>query len=150
MPRGSAPGERRGGRQKGAPNKATVERRMRAQAGLEAAKQTGTMPLDIMLAVAAGGPEADKISDRQLQAAIAAAPYAHPKLAAVAVKDVTPPDPERDEKARRAREEFIRILNEMARPEPLVIEPATQPRGFGAPELAPLATTVPARPEWPA
>ena len=121
MPRGSAPGERRGGRAPGTPNKATVERRMRVQAGLEAAKLTGKLPLDIMLTVAAGGPEADKISDRQLQAAIAAAPYVHPKLAAVAVKDVTP-DPERDEKVRRAREEFIRLLNEMARPEPLVIE----------------------------
>ena len=79
MPRGSAPGERRGGRQKGTPNKVTIERRMRAQAGLEAAKQTGAMPLDIMLAVAAGGPEADKISDRQLQAAIAAAPLRPPE-----------------------------------------------------------------------
>lgn len=150
MPRGSAPGERRGGRAPGTLNKATVERRLRAQAGLEAARTTGVMPLDIMLTVAAGGPEADKISDRQLQAAIAAAPYVHPRLAAVAVKDVTPPDPEREEKARRAREEFIRLLNEMARPEPLVIEPATRPRGFGAPELAPLATTVPEPPEWPA
>ena len=128
MSRGSAPGERRGGRRPGVPNKATIERRLRAQAGLEAAKQTGAMPLDIMLAVAAGGPEADKISDRQLQAAIAAAPYVHPKLAAVAVKDVTPPDPEQDDKARRAREEFIRLLNEMARPEPLVYEPTERHR----------------------
>ena len=150
MARGSAPGERRGGRAPGTPNKATIERRVRAQAGLEVAKRTGVMPLDIMLTVAAGGREADKISDRQLRAAIAAAPYVHPRLAAVAVKDVTPPDPEREEKARRAREEFIRMLNEMARPEPLAIEHAARPRGLGAPELVPLGTTVPEPPEWPA
>ena len=149
MPRGSAPGERRGGRAPGTLNKATVERRLRAQAGLQAARTTGVLPLDIMLTVAAGGPEADKITDRQLQAAIAAAPYVHPKLAAVAVNDVTP-DPEREEKARRTREEFIRLLNEMARPEPLVIESAMQTKAFGAPELAALATTVPEPSEWPA
>ena len=124
MPRGSAPGERRGGRAPGTPNKATVERRMRVQAGLEAAKLTGKLPLDIMLTVAAGGPEADKISDRQLQAAIAAAPYVHPKLAAVAVKDVTPPDPEREEKARLIRKKLHDWLQEMAKPEPLVTEHA--------------------------
>ena len=99
MPRGSAPGERRGGRQKGTPNKSTIERKLRAQEGLAAARQTGRLPLDIMLAVAVGGPGADKISDRQLQAAIAAAPYVHPKLAAVAVNDVTPPA--RDEEKRK-------------------------------------------------
>jgi hypothetical protein len=142
MPRGSAPGERRGGRQKGTPNKATIiERRMRAQAGLEAAKRTGVMPLDIMLAVAAGGPEADQISDRQLQAAIAAAPYVHPKLAAVAVKDMTPPNPAREEKARRAREELIRWLNELARREPLLIEHVERPR---MPDTHP-----PAPHDWP-
>ena len=141
MPRGSAPGERRGGQQKGTPNKATNERRLRAQAGLEAAKLTGVMPLDIMLTVAAVGSEADKISDRQLQVAIAAAPYVHPKLAAIAVKDVTPPDPERDEKARRARGEFIRMLEAMAKPEPLVIEHTDRPKGHGA--------SVPAPPDWP-
>ncbi len=49
MPRGSAPGERRGGRQKGTPNKATVERRLRVQEGPVAAQETGKLPLDIML-----------------------------------------------------------------------------------------------------
>lgn len=142
MPRGSAPGERRGGRAPGTPNKATVERRLRAQAGLEAAKQTGAMPLDIMLAVAAGGPEADKISDRQLQAAIAAAPYVHPKLAAVAVKDVTPPNPELEEKKRQQRAGILRRLEALAKPEPLVIEYAERPRVQG--------TADPAPPEWPA
>ena len=141
MPRGSAPGERRGGRHKGTPNKATVERQMRAQAGLEAAKLTGKLPLDIMLTVAAGGPEADKISDRQLQAAIAAAPYVHPKLAAVAVKDVTPPDPALDERRRRAREVFLRELQALARPESLTIEHSeTRQR--------PVAPTDPT-PDWP-
>ena len=142
MPQGSAPGERRGGRAPGTPNRATVERRMRAQAGLEVAKRTGVMPLDIILTVAAGGPEADKISDRQLQAAIAAAPYVHPKLAAVAVKDVTPPNPIDDEKRQLAKQAVLRMLADLAKPEPLVIEHVERPRGPGA--------TVPAPPEWPA
>ena len=122
MPRGSAPGERRGGRAPGTPNKATVERRMRAQAGLEVAKRTGVMPLDIMLTVAAGGPEAAKITDRQLQAAIAAAPYVHPKLAAVAVSEEAPPDPDLEEKRRVAKQAVLRMLADLAKPEPLVIE----------------------------
>ena len=75
-----------------------------------------------------------------MQAAIAAAPYVHPKLAAVAVKDVTPPDPGREQKAHRARAEFIRLLDAMAKPEPLVIEYAERPKGPGA--------SVPAPPEW--
>jgi hypothetical protein len=44
MPRGSAPGERRGGRQKGTPNKRTAE----MLAGIEAG---GEMPLAYMLRV---------------------------------------------------------------------------------------------------
>ncbi len=128
MPRGSAPGERRG------------ERRLRVQEGLAAARHGGKLPLAIMLAVARGGPEADRISDRQLQAAIAAAPYIHPKLAAVAVEDVTPPDPERDAKRRQVRDWLFKRLEEMAKPEPLVIEQEQPQR----------STTLPRPPnDWP-
>jgi hypothetical protein len=122
MPRGSAPGERRGGRQKGTPNKATIERRMLARRGLAAVEHTGKLPLEIILAVAAGGTKADEISDRQLQAAIAAAPYIHPKLAAVAVQDVTPHDPDADAKRAQFREWCLKMLQGMAKPEPLVID----------------------------
>ena len=131
MPQGSRPGERRGGRRKGTPNKATVVRQLQAQAGLAAAKSTGVLPLDIILTVAAGGPAASKISDRQLQAAIAAAPYMHPRLTAVAVKDVAPPDPVVEERRRAVRAALFAELDKLAQPAPLTIEagslPATAP-----------------------
>jgi hypothetical protein len=86
-----AAGKKTGGRQRGTPNKATVERRMRAQSGLAEAKLTGVSPLNIILMVAAGGEAAAGITDRQLQAACAAAPYIHPRLAASTINaNITP------------------------------------------------------------
>jgi hypothetical protein len=75
-----ARGVKTGGRKAGTLNKTTVERAARARAGVKAAISSGVMPLDIILAVARGGPEADAVTDRQLGAAIAAAPYLHPRL----------------------------------------------------------------------
>lgn len=121
MPQGSAPGERRGGRRKGTPNLVTVERRMRAQAGVIDARETGVMPLDIILAVARGGDAADKITDRQLNAAIAAAPFLHPRLTAVAVKDMTPPDPHLAQQQAETRAAIIARLQALAIPEPLLL-----------------------------
>ena len=90
MPRGSRPGERRGGRQKGAPNRASQARQAEVKA-------TGQTPLDVMIqamryfgGLAArhqpNGPDPDeKKFERFLRQAadIAndAAPYVHPKLA---------------------------------------------------------------------
>jgi hypothetical protein len=71
--RGSAPGERRGGRKKGTPNKATAKR----QAEIAA---SGLTPLEHMLRVMRD-PKAAK--DRRDDMAKAAAPYVHPKLASV-------------------------------------------------------------------
>ncbi len=73
--RGSAPGERRGGRQKGVPNRRTAER----EADIAA---SGLTPLDFMLDILRDTtrPDADR-----LEAAKQAAPYCHAKLAAVAV-----------------------------------------------------------------
>lgn len=71
--RGSAPGERRGGRKKGAPNKASAAK----AAAIEA---SGLTPLDYMLAVM----RADIDPQMRFEAAKAAAPYVHPKLASVA------------------------------------------------------------------
>ena len=71
--RGASPGERRGGRQKGTPNKATAARQAKIA-------KSGIMPLDYMLKVL----RAKKSTDEQKAwAAVAAAPYCHPKLAAV-------------------------------------------------------------------
>ena len=71
--RGSKPGERRGGRQKGTRNMASVAR----ETAIGAA---GDTPLDIMLAVMRS-PDVD-IRTR-LDAAKAAAPFVHPRLAVI-------------------------------------------------------------------
>lgn len=70
---GSKPGERRGGRKKGSPNKATA-----AKAAEVAA--SGITPLDFMLNTMRN--EASP-PDLRFEAAKAAAPYIHPKLSNV-------------------------------------------------------------------
>lgn len=75
MAGGSRPGERRGGRKKGVPNKATAAR----QAEIAASGET---PLDYMLRVMRD-PSADH--ERRDKMAAAAAPYVHPRLNAVTV-----------------------------------------------------------------
>jgi hypothetical protein len=86
MPKGSKPGERRGGREKGTPNRATVEREIRARTGVANAVSSGLMPLDVILCrmreVAL--PNGLMPTDDQVSAAIAAAPYLHARLSAVA------------------------------------------------------------------
>jgi hypothetical protein len=74
MPRGSKPGERRGGRQRGTPNKATVAK----TAALKAASADPTItPLQFLL-----GVMRDPTSpiDLRIQVARAAAPLVHGKL----------------------------------------------------------------------
>jgi len=73
MPRGSAPGERRGGRQKGTLNKRTAEMLAEIEAG-------GEMPLAFMLRVMRD--ESVPMAGR-MEAAARAAPYCHAKLANV-------------------------------------------------------------------
>ena len=82
-----AVGKKTGGRQKGTPNKATVERNLRAAKGLKAATLDGLLPLDVMMCRMKNEalPNGTMVADDQLAAAIAAAPYIHPKLAAAAV-----------------------------------------------------------------
>lgn len=82
-PGGARPGA---GRKPGGKNKSTVERELRAEHGVQAAIATGIMPLDVLLTVMRGGPEAAAISERQYEAAVAAAPYLHAKLAATTLK----------------------------------------------------------------
>lgn len=71
--RGSAPGERRGGRQKGTPNHATAAKVAEVAA-------TGETPLDYMLRVMRD-PTVEH--DRRDKLASQAAPYVHPKLAMI-------------------------------------------------------------------
>jgi hypothetical protein len=87
-------GRKTGGRKAGSRNRATLEREARARAGVAAALAGGgPLPLDIILAVARGGPAADAVTDRQLQAAIAAAPYLHPRLASTTAHVALRADP---------------------------------------------------------
>src|SRR6202023_4329473 len=73
--RGSKPGERRGGRKKGTPNKATTAAAIRAEVAA-----SGEIPLDYMLRVMR-----DETAEpaRRDAMAKAAAPYVHPSLASV-------------------------------------------------------------------
>ena len=61
---------------------------MRTTHGLEAAR-TGLLPLDVMLSRMRGDPMPNgrMATDEQFQAAVAAAPFMHPRLSAVAVKE---------------------------------------------------------------
>lgn len=75
MPRGSRPGEKRGGRKKGTLNKRESVRR-------KAIEQTGTTPLEYMLGVM-GNPKNPALM--RLDAAKSAAPYVHARLQAVTI-----------------------------------------------------------------
>ena len=71
MPRGSRPGERRGGRQRGTPNKKTAL----MKAAFDAA-DVGLTPLDFMLGIM---KDTTVLPQLRLKAAEAAAPYVHAK-----------------------------------------------------------------------
>lgn len=75
MPRGSKPGEKRGGRKKGTTNKRESIRR-------KAIEQTGTTPLEFMLGVMGSDKNPPLM---RLDAAKAAAPYVHARLQAVTI-----------------------------------------------------------------
>lgn len=74
--RGSQPGERRGGRQKGVPNKRTMAKVAEVEA-------SGLTPLDYMLSVMR---DAENDQDVRFEAAKAAGPYVHARLAAIDAK----------------------------------------------------------------
>lgn len=118
MARGSAPGERRGGRAKGTPNTATGKRREVAEAALA----SGLTPLDVMLntmrklwekaetgecEVQGEGDRAKIVTPMEMRLLAAdvaqkAAPFVHPKLsnieanvkAEVGVKVIASPEDE--------------------------------------------------------
>lgn len=86
MARGAKPGERRGGRAKGTPNKVTEKRREIAERALS----EGITPLEYMLNIMrketpAGADAATHLQYDALrfEAAKSAAPYVHPRLAAI-------------------------------------------------------------------
>jgi len=76
MPRGAAPGERRGGRAKGTRNKKNAEQ-------VEAIAASGMTPLEFLLSVMR---DEKAPVDRRLDAAGKAAPYVHAKLSSIEAK----------------------------------------------------------------
>lgn len=72
MSRGAKPGERRGGRTKGTPNKKNQEM-------IQSVEESGLTPLEYLLSVMRDDNQ-DEATRRD--AAKAAAPYIHPKLSA--------------------------------------------------------------------
>ena len=78
--RGSEPGERRGGRKKGTPNRASAARERRVQS-------SGMTPLEYLLNIMRN-PKIPR--SERTDAAKAAAPYSHPRLAAIAPLDAHP------------------------------------------------------------
>ncbi len=80
---GSIKGERRGGRRKGTPNRATPAMAVARTAAVHQALTGGETPLDVMTRVMRG--EAG-ITDRQFAAACAAAPCVHARLSAAVVE----------------------------------------------------------------
>jgi hypothetical protein len=84
MPRGSKPGERRGGRQPGTPNKKTAL----VNAAFDAATSNpGLSPLDFLLQVMR---EASLSPDRRIKAALAVLPYVHIKPERAPATDPAP------------------------------------------------------------
>src|SRR4051794_18939696 len=77
------------GRPPGSLNKATIERQAFASEGLKAALEAGVSPLDVILRVMRGDPD---ITDRQFQAAQAAAPYVHARLSSATITHKDPLD----------------------------------------------------------
>src|SRR5262249_46055695 len=73
MPRGSKPGERRGGRQRGVPNKKTA---LNNAALTAAASNPNVSPLEFLLAVMR---DPNVSLDFRIKAAQVAAPFVHPK-----------------------------------------------------------------------
>lgn len=90
MPAGAKPGQRRGGRTLGTPNKKLHPTRIAAKQGVLMAQQSAISPLALLLGIVNNDPAFKKIAPRRVACAIAAAPYCHARLAAVAY--VPPPD----------------------------------------------------------
>jgi len=112
--KGSAPGERRGGRKKGTPNKATAAK------AAEIAS-SGLTPLEYMLAVMRRDvPEDASLKDiiaaqmLRFEAAKAAAPYVHPRLAATELS------------TRDGKPLVVQLIN-YGNPDPSPIQPTSIP-----------------------
>lgn len=104
MPSGAKPGERRGGRPKGAKNKMPHVTKLAAKEGVLLAKRKRWTPLQFLLGVGNREPEFRDHTAEEFAAMVAAAPYCHARLAAVAY--VPPPD---DTQSRRR--EMLRQLS---------------------------------------
>ena len=114
----------KGGARKGAgrkPNNLKKERLTRelAEQGLQNALQMGLSPLDVMRARMLNEPlpNGGMVSKEQFEAAVACAPYMHPRLAMAVVKDVTAAAPTTSaERIRRIQELLLDTADDQAEP----------------------------------
>src|SRR4051794_40309265 len=116
-----AQGVKTGGRQRGTPNRATIERQIRAAHGVQQAGDEGILPLDVMLCRMRNIPLPNGLmaTDAQFEAAVVAAPYLHPRLAATTLQaDVTVSAAD-EERRREVRQKVMQELSDLARPAPL-------------------------------
>lgn len=116
---GARPGA---GRKAGGKNKATIERELRTRHGVAAAVQQGLLPLDVMLARMRDEalPNGMKPTDEQFAAAVAAAPYLHPRLTATTLQGDLVVSAADQERRRELRQSLMRELSELAKPAPLL------------------------------
>jgi hypothetical protein len=87
-----ATGFKSGGRRKGVPNRAASRTKEMARRSVRMALDTGTTPLDVMTARMRNEPLANgqRVTDEMFAAAVASAPYIHPKLQVQVVRNLDP------------------------------------------------------------
>ncbi len=80
------------GRRPDTPNIETLQKRVMAVSGIDIALKFGILPLEVMLSRMTGVPMANgqTPTDPQVAVAIAAAPYIHPRLSAIAYQETKP------------------------------------------------------------
>jgi hypothetical protein len=85
-------GKKTGGRTKGTPNQASVRHKDLARRAVHMVLDTGIVPLDIMSARMRDEPlpNGRRVTDEMFAAAVAAAPYIHPRLAVQVTKNLDP------------------------------------------------------------
>jgi hypothetical protein len=88
-------------------------------AGLQAAADSGEMPLDVMLRRMHGDTT---VTDQQFEAAVAAAPYVHARRAVMAVQSVSELDLAEEDRRAQRRNELINALQRLAIAAPLEID----------------------------
>jgi len=131
MPRGAAPGERRGGRAKGTPNR-------RTQQQLRAIAECGITPLEYLVSVMRDESESREV---RIDAAGKAAPYCHARLSSTDMDLVATMDNRSPVELSDA--DLLRVIALATRPD--VLQWADQTKAEAAALPGQVADSVPVR-----